>query len=117
MKDKLYSKAVQWAEKKGFKKIRAKIDDYENPQSFYKPSTDKTVIPDATGVKMGTKSYFEIALKTDNKKAMVSKWKLFGTLAARKGGKLYLLAARGHKSFAERIVQKHNLTNAQVVSI
>ena len=75
------------------------------------------MVPDATGVKMGAKSYFEIALKTDNKKAMVSKWKLFGTLAARKGGKLYVLAARGHKRLAERIVQKHNLTNAQVVSI
>ena len=117
MKDQLYSKAVQWAERKGFKKIKANVDEYENPQSFYKPSTDKTVIPDVTGMKMGTKSYIEIALKTDNKKAMISKWKLLGTLAARKGGKLYLLAARGHKSFAERIVQKHNLTNTQVVSI
>jgi hypothetical protein len=117
MKEKLYSKAVQWAERKGFKKIRANVDEYETPQSFYKPSTDKTVIPDVTGVKMGTKSYIEIALKTDDKKAMVSKWKLFGTLAARKGGKLYLLASRGHKSFTEKIVQKHNLTNATVVSI
>ena len=117
MKDKLYSKAVQWAEKKGFKKIKANVDEYETPQSFYKPSTDITITPDVTGMKMGNKSYIEIALKTDNKKAMVSKWKLFGTLAARKGGKLYLLAARGHKSFAERIVEQHNLTNAQVVSI
>ena len=66
---------------------------------------------------MGAKSYIEIALKTDDKKAMISKWKLLGTLAARKGGKLYLLAARGHKSFAEKIVQNHNLTNTTVVSI
>lgn len=117
MKDELYSKAVQWAERKGFKKIKANVDEYETPQSFYKPSTDKTVIPDVTGVKMGVKSYFEIALKTGDKKAMISKWKLFGTMAARKGGKLYLLASRGHKSFAEGIVQQHNLTNATVVSI
>ena len=66
---------------------------------------------------MGTKSYIEIALKTDDMRATISKWKLFGTLAAQKGGKLYLLAARGHKSFAERIVQQHNLTNVTVVSI
>lgn len=117
MKDKLYSKAVEWAEKKGFKKIRAQVDEYETPQSFYKTSTDVSVIPDVTGVKMGAKSYIEIALKTDDKKAMISKWKLLGTLAARKGGKLYLLAARGHKSFAEKIVQNHNLTNTTVVSI
>ncbi len=117
MKDELYSKAVQWAERKGFKKIRAKVDEYETPQSFYKPSTDKTVTPDITGVKMGIKSYIEIALKTDDKKAIISKWKLFGTLASRKGGKLYLLAARGHKSFTERMVHKHNLTNVTVVSI
>jgi hypothetical protein len=117
MKDKLYSKAVQWAEKKGFKKIKANADEYEHPQSFYKLSTDKTVIPDVTGMKMGTKSYIEIALKTEDKRAMISKWKLLGILAARKGGKLYLLAARGHKSFAERIVQNHNLVNTHVVSI
>ena len=117
MKDKLYVKAVRWAEKKGFKQIKANIDDYETPQSFYKPSMDVTVTPDLTGEKMGNKSYIEIALKGENKSGMISKWKLLGTLASRKGGKLYLLASRGHKSFAEQIVQKHNLTNALVVSI
>ncbi|MFT6322222.1 MAG: hypothetical protein ACJAT4_003157 [Granulosicoccus sp.] len=117
MKDKLYTTAIQWAERKGFKKIKANADEYETPKSFYKPSTDITVIPDITGVKMGAKSYIEIALKADNMKATISKWKLFGTLAAQKGGKLYLLAGRGHKSFVERIVQKHNLTNATVISI
>lgn len=117
MKDKLFEKAIAWAEKKGFQKIKANVENFESPRSFTISSGEKTIAPDVTGVKMGRKSFIQIALKTDNKRDVVSKWKLFGTLAARKGGKLYLLAARGHKSFAQGIVRDYNLQNATVVSI
>ena len=52
--------------------------------------------------------------KTDNTERRISKWKLLGTLAKMKGGKLFLLAPKGHKSFTETIVKNHHL-NAQVV--
>ena len=117
MKDKLFKKAIEWAEKKGFQKIKANVEDFESPRSFSLSSSDAVIAPDVTGVKMGRKSFIQIALKSDNKREVVSKWKLFCTLASRKGGKLYLLAGRGHKSFAENIVRDYNLTNATVVSI
>lgn len=117
MKEKLVTKAVTWAQQKGFQKIKANFEDFEQPRSFTQPGSDEVIIPDVTGEKLGKKSYIEIAIKEENKQAIVSKWKLFSTLAARKGGKLYLLAARGHKSFAENIVKNHNLQNATVISI
>lgn len=118
MKDKLFKKAIEWAERKGFQKIKSShTEDLESPRTFSNSSSDTVIAPDVTGVKMGRKSFIQIVLKSDNKQDIISKWKLFGTLAGRKGGKLYLLAGRGHKSFAQSIVRDYNLTNATVVSI
>ncbi len=117
MKDKLYQKAITWAKNRGFENIKAQVEDMESPRSFTRPGSDEVIAPDITATRTGNKSYFQIALKDDDKQEVISKWKLFGTLAERKGGKLYLLAARGHKSFTERIVEKYNLPNATVVSI
>lgn len=74
------------------------------------------MVPHITGLKTGGKSYIEVALKTDMVHDMVSKWKLLSLLAARKGGKLYLLTPRGHKRFAEELVKDYNV-NAEIKSI
>ena len=107
-------KAVQWAENKGFKKIKANCEDYEIPTHFVRQGEEEAFVPDATGILRGRKSYFEIALKTDNVRRRISKWKLLSTLATMKGGKLFLLAPKGHKAFTEGIVKKH-LLNAEVI--
>ncbi|MFK7806736.1 MAG: hypothetical protein AB8F74_02945 [Saprospiraceae bacterium] len=117
MKDNLLKKAVSWAKKRGFKKIKAVTENYDNPRTFTQSGSDEIIRPDMSGVRRGRKSYIEVAQKADDKQAIISKWKLFSTLAEMKGGKLYLLAARGHKAFAERIVKEHDLENAQIVSI
>ena len=117
MKDRLRQKAVEWAERKGFKTIKAQVEDYEDPRAFTTRQSEEQVSPDVTGFLRGRKSYIDIALKDEDPQSLVSRWKLFGTLAARKGGKLYLLAARGHKAFAERIVKDYGLTHTTVVSI
>ena len=97
--------------------MKANVTDYETPRSFSQSNSDDVITPDVTGVKRGQKSFIEIALKDENKQAVISKWKLFSTLATRQGGKLYLLTIRGHKSFAENIVKNYNLKNVTVVSI
>ncbi len=117
MKDKLFEKAIAWAEKKGFKEIKANTEEFETPVAFKTLNEDKVIVPDITGRAMGYKSYIEIALKEENEQELISKWKLFCTMAARKGGKLYLLAARGHKTFAEKVVKDYNLQHVKVVSI
>ena len=69
---------------------------------------------DATGVSRGRKSYFEIALKTEDVRRRISKWMLLSTMALMKGGKLFLFAPKGHKTFAEKVVKKH-LLNAEII--
>jgi hypothetical protein len=117
MKEKLFTRAIEWARKKGFEKIKANQSDFEPPKALSRHGKDSQVIPDMTGLLRGNKSYMEIADKSQNLTALATKWKLFCELASRKGGTLYLLAAKGHKSFAKEMVKKYNLYNAKVISI
>ena len=115
MKDNRFiKKAVQWAENHGFKNLKANLEGYETPTQFTSQESDKALIPDITGVQLGGKSYIEVATKTENINRSISKWKLLSTLADMKGGKLFLLAPKGHKHFTEQIVKERHL-NADVV--
>jgi len=116
MSEEFFEKAIDWTKKHGFSNIKANSEEYEKPSPFIKPGEETPYIPDITGLKTGGKSYIEIAMKTENMERKVSKWKLLSTLAARKGGTLFLLAPRGHKRFAEDIVRDHHL-NAVISTI
>ena len=116
-KDKeLFDKAISWAKKKGFNDLKANAEDYEQPRAFNKTGEDEPFIPDITGITLGTKHYVEIAIKKPNERRVVSKWKLFSTLASMKGGKLYLLAPKGHKAYTDKLVEKYHV-DATVISI
>ncbi len=117
MEQEYFEKAIDWARKRGFSNIKADFEDYESPAQFARAGeNDDPFVPHITGLKTGGKSYIEIATKTDMVIDKVSKWKLLSTLAARKGGKLFLLTPRGHKRFAEEIVKDYNLS-AEIKSI
>jgi hypothetical protein len=116
MEQEYFEKAIDWARKRGFSNIKANHEDYEAPSQFARGEENEPFIPDITGLKTGGKSYIEIATKTDMVHDKISKWKLLSTLAARKGGKLFLLTPRGHKRFAEEIVRDYNLS-AEIKSI
>jgi hypothetical protein len=113
---KLYTKAVNWIRRKGYQKIRAKVDDFNDPKSFYRKRDNETFTPDLSASQYGQRSYFDIALKSENRRRLISKWTLLSDLANMKGGDLYLFAPHGHKAFAERIVERHNI-DANVVKI
>jgi len=116
MQDNLIEFGVEWARKRGFSNIKANLVDFENPTQFSLNAEEDTFTPHITGLKTGGKSYIEIAMKDGDITRKVSKWKLLSTLAARKGGKLFLLAPRGHKTFTESLVRDHHL-NAEIKSI
>lgn len=110
-------KAAEWAKQRGFKKIRANCDEFESPKAFSRAATGTAVVPDATGLKRGRRSYFEIATKTGNARRKITKWKLLHRLASMRGGKLFLLAPKGHEAFVERVVSRHNLYDTQIISL
>lgn len=107
-------RALNWVKKKGFSNIKSTHDDYQSTRSFTLVEGEQTVSPHISAERMGTKSYFEVATKTDEVSPLVSKWKLLSVLAARRGGRLFLLAPRGHKSFTQSICNRH-LPNAEVI--
>ena len=115
MKDlRFIKKAIQWAENHGFNNLKANLKDYETPTQFISKEGEKTFTPDVTGLQQDKKSYIEIAIKSENVKRKISKWKLLSTLANIKGGKFFLLVPRGHKHFTVQIVKDCHL-NAEVV--
>ncbi|GJM31400.1 MAG: hypothetical protein DHS20C18_04010 [Saprospiraceae bacterium] len=115
MKDQsVFEKAIKWAKNKGFQNIKAKADEYEDPAPFTRNRDEESFIPDITGLQTGGKSFIEIATKSEDVPRTISKWKLLSTIATMKGGRLFLLAPKGHKTFAENIVKSHNL-DAQVI--
>lgn len=109
-----FEKAINWAKKKGYSSIKANFGEYDAPVQYTKSNEEDTFTPDITGRKRGGKSYFEIALKTDDIQRKITKWELLSTLSTVKGGRLFLLAPSGHKAFVERILKKYNL-NAKLV--
>jgi len=112
----LYTRAIQWAKKNGFSNIRANTDEFETPGGFTRKDQDTAYIPDISGVRLGGKSYIEIAMKMEDNADQVSKFKLLSTMAAMKSGKLYLLAPKGHKAYVDKTVKKFNIS-AEVVGI
>lgn len=101
---------------KGFDNIKSISEDYDDPKSFRSLDEDIQFTPDLTAVKNGGKHYFEVAMKTDKVQKLVSKWKLMGTLANLKKGKLHLYTPRGHKTFTQKVVINYGI-NANVIAI
>ncbi len=113
---KLYNIAISWIKRRGFQKVRAKVDGFNDPKTFHRKRDDESFTPDLSALHYGNRSYFEIALKSEPRQRLISKWTLLSELAAKKGGDLFLFAPHGHKSFAERIVENHDI-NACIVKI
>lgn len=113
----LFEKALKWVKSQGYDKVRANADGYDAPSIFRRDNdTGEIMSPDITAVKSKRKSYFEIALKDDDIDHNVSKWKLIASVATAQNGKLYLLTPHGHKAFAARIIERHNI-EAEVIAI
>lgn len=102
-------KALEWAKRKDFSELKANHDGYEQPTQFIRSSDEEPVVPDITARRNDRKYYIEIATKTDNPRRTVTKWKLLSTLANMKGGKLFLLAPKGHKAYTQRLLKRYDL--------
>ena len=115
--EELFERALKWVKSQGYDKIRANAEGFDAPSTFRRDTEDGEIMaPDITAVKSRKKSYFEIALKDDDLEHNVSKWKLISAVASAQNGRLFLLAPHGHKAFATRIVERHDIT-AEVIAL
>ncbi len=108
--DKYLEKAVVWAKKKATISLKSISEGYENPQIFTSKTTQEEIQADLSFVTHGgVKHYSVVALKNENPKKTVAKWKALSFFASMKRGKLHLMAPKGHKAYTEKLVNNHDI--------
>lgn len=112
----LLPKAIEWVELKSVSNLKSVLEGYDSPISYMNKESQEEITPDISyRNSAGAKYFTEIAMKDDDERALVTRWKLLSILASMKKGKLNLLAPKGHKSFVSKLVEKNNI-NAIVYS-
>lgn len=110
-------KAVELLQKKGYKDIKADLPDFDQPTRFTEKNSDKTFAPDLTAETLMGKDYFKIVEgDKENMQEVVSKWKLFSSMAKLKNGKFFLLVPYGKKKYTAELVKEHNI-DAQLLKL
>lgn len=113
----IFEKAISWVKSQGYDKIRANVEGFDAPSIFRRNQDNgEIMMPDITAVKSKRKSYFEIALKDEDIDHSISKWKLISAVASAQNSKLFLLAPHGHKAFAARTIERHDIA-AEVIAL
>jgi len=109
-KNNYLQKAVKWAEKNANASLKSISEGYEDPQIFTSKETQEEFQADISFVTHGgVKHYSVVALKDQDLKKTVTKWKVLSFMASMKKGQLHLLAPNGHKAFAEKLIEKHHI--------
>jgi len=102
--------AFKWIYKKSVSSVKAQTKDYEQPKVFRNKDTGKEIQADFSFItQRGSKSYSDIALKSDYPQELVTRWKLLSFMASINQGKLHLLAPNGHKMFTQKLVDKYKI--------
>tara|TARA_R110000772_G_scaffold180002_3_gene291292 strand:+ start:737 stop:1093 length:357 start_codon:yes stop_codon:yes gene_type:complete len=109
-KHRYIEKAVEWAKKKTAISLKSVSEGYENPQIFTSKTTQEEIQADLSFLTHGgVKHYSVVALKNEDPKKTIAKWKVLSFLASMKRGKLHLFAPSGHKKYTEKLVNNHDI--------
>ena len=80
-KEKYLPKIIEWAEKKKIKSLKAVSEGYDAPKSFTNQNTQEQVQPDLSFEMDDATHYSDVALKCEDTRRLVTRWKLNSTLA------------------------------------
>ena len=108
-KDKYIDKVITWVEKRKISSIQTTSEGYDDPKIFTNQSTQDQVQADVSFTIDNATHYSEIALKCENTRKLVTRWKLLSTMANVKKGQLHLFAPKGHKIFTKKLVEDNNI--------
>ena len=109
--------SVTYLQNLGYQNIKADIDGYETPKSYYKKGSDITVTPDIVAEKEGRKHIFDISLKTSKTNLLKSKWLFLNTLSAIKSHRFRVITTRGHYKFTDEMLSDINLSDKKSIKI
>ena len=101
--------SVAYLENRGFEHIKADVEGYETPKSYYKKDSEVVITPDIVANRAGIKHFFEIGLKSDTPQLLKSKWKFIDTIARMRNQRFKIITRRGHYKFTEEMLKDLNL--------
>ena len=109
--------SVNYLQNLGYKNIKADLEGYETPKSYYKKGSDVTITPDIVAEKEGRKHIFDISLKTPKTNLLKSKWIFLNTLSALKSHNFRLITTRGHYKFTDEMLSDINLKDKKLIKL
>ena len=109
--------SIDYLEKHGFENIKADVDGFESPKSYFKKGSDISVTPDITAEKEGRKHIFDISLKSTKPDLLKSKWVFLNTLSAMRSQRFKLITTRGHYKFTNQMLEAINLDHKNLIKI
>ncbi|MFT4535903.1 MAG: hypothetical protein ACJA1A_002755 [Saprospiraceae bacterium] len=110
LKQNYLDKAIDWISTKSTITVKAQIDGYDPPKVFTNKQTGEEIQADFSFTTQGgSKSFTEVALKSDHPQKLVTRWKLLSLMASMKKGKLHLLTPSGHKLFTKKLVDTYHI--------
>ena len=105
----LLEKSVKYLSDHGYTDIKADLEGYEAPNSFYKKDSDVTIIPDIVGYMDGVKHYFELGIKSSRPKLLKSKWLFLDTLSKMRKHRFKIITMKGHYRFTDELIKELDL--------
>lgn len=100
---------VDYLESKGYEGIKAPIEGYDSPKSYYKKNSDVVITPDIVAERAGVKHYFELGLKSDETQLLKSKWQFLDTLSQMRNQRFHVVTRRGHYRFTDDLLRELNI--------
>lgn len=107
--EEVLQESISYLEKKGFENIKADVEGYETPKSYYKKDSDITITPDIVAERAGVKHYFELSLKSAKPGLLKSKWRFLEVLSRMKNHRFKIITLRGHYKFTNEMLRDLNL--------
>ena len=115
-KQEFIQQVAEWARIPGYTDIKANAEGFTKPGGYGRQQDGESFVPDVTGIQSGARTYFEVMLKTSDKDYLTAKLKLLHQLTIINGGKLFLMAPKGHSIFAKNILEGSRI-NAEIVPL
>lgn len=113
----ILEKSIDHLKATGFTDIKAELAGYENPKTFVKKSNGSDLKADISAKKNGRKYFFDISLKSEERRLLKSKWLLLDTVARLRSHRFKIITTRGHYKFTETLLSELNLTNKEPIKI
>ena len=109
--------SITYLQNLGYKNIKADMEGFETPKSYFKKGSNVSITPDIVAEKEGRKHIFDISLKTPRTNLLKSKWLFLDAFSILKSHSFKLITTRGHYKFTNEMLNDINLTDQKLIKL